>query len=103
MVTARMARATWTRVMGVTYESLVKLARRLRLVVTERVERIDAMKEALDRRARDHLVRRRQQHRLPQLLVPRANADREALVAVEAIAAEDEVALFGEIGRSGAQ
>src|SRR5262245_28127451 len=35
----------------------VQLARRLRLVVAERVERIGSMQEALDRRARDHRIR----------------------------------------------
>src|SRR5882724_10696217 len=72
-------------------------ARRFGLVVAERIERIGAVQEALDRRARRHRKRRRQEHRLPQLLVPAAHADGEPLVAIEARVAENEFALLLEV------
>jgi len=44
-------------------------ARRIRLVVAERIELVGAMEKALDGCARDHRIRAREQDRLPQLMV----------------------------------
>src|SRR5262245_29253950 len=81
----------------------IQLARRLRLVVAERVERVGAMQEAIDRRAGDDCRGRRQEHGLPHLLVPAPHTHRKALVAIEAGIAEDERPLLVELGRARAQ
>src|SRR5579883_288375 len=82
---------------------LVQMARGVGLVVAERVELIGTMQEAFDGSACHHLVRRRQQHRLPHLMIPWADPDREPLVAIEGGIAHDELLLLGEIDRAGAQ
>src|SRR6516162_463758 len=103
VVTARSARPAWTSCIAFSPRSPVQTARRLRLVIAERIELVALVEKALDRRARDHLVRCREQNRLAQLVIPGPHAYRQALVAVEASLAKDELALLGEIRRARAQ
>src|SRR5207247_8305928 len=93
----------WVAAFAETTHSLVQPARRLRLVVAERVELVRLVEETLDRCARDDRIGRRQQNRLPQLMVPRPHADREAFVAVEGAFSENELALRHEICRAGTE
>ena len=64
-----------------------------RLIVAERIERVGPVQKALDRRARDHGIRRGEQDCLTQLVVPGTNAHGKSLVAVEPGIAEHELAL----------
>src|SRR5262249_56212558 len=72
VVTARNARPAWTSCIAFSPRSPVQSAPRLRLVIAERIELVALVEKALDRRARDHLIRRREQNRLAQLVIPRA-------------------------------
>src|SRR5580704_10757696 len=74
------------------------MTRRLRLIVTERVQFVGLVQKSLDRRAGNNLIGRRQQHRLTDLMIPSTHAHGKTLVAVEAAGAEDEGALRRKIG-----
>src|SRR5262245_54460644 len=78
-------------------------ARRLRLIVAERIEHIGLVQEAFDGRAHGDRERRRQKYRLPQLLVPFTNAHRKPLVSVENGVAQDELPLLAELVRARTQ